>query len=126
MTRERHPLLALAEGQPCMAQIPGVCNGDPQTTVCAHANHQRYGKGMSIKAKDWWTAWMCSACHHEIDHGSRLSKSERAEIWQRAFERTLDQLWLQGLIAVSGQERPEPAPQPRLSKILPRQSPSWR
>ena len=24
-----------AKGQPCMVRIPGVCNGDPETTVLA-------------------------------------------------------------------------------------------
>lgn len=42
-------LLRLARGQECKVQIPGICNGNPETVVSAHSNW--HDKGMSLKAQ---------------------------------------------------------------------------
>lgn len=94
-------LLRLARGQDCQVQISGVCNGNAETVVAAHANWSDYGKGMSCKAHDWAVAWACSACHAEIDSGSRLSKAERQEHWHRGFLRTLHLCFQNGYIKVA-------------------------
>jgi len=73
-----------ARGQPCMN-----CGADDGTIVAAHSNQSRHGKGMSIKAHDCFVAFLCHRCHHEIDQGSKLSKEERIDLWQRAHEATL-------------------------------------
>jgi hypothetical protein len=46
-----------------MVRIPGVCNGDPATTVLAHLN----GGGMGMKRPDTSGAWACSGCHDAVD-----------------------------------------------------------
>lgn len=46
-----------------MVRIPGVCNGNPETTVLAHLN----GGGMGMKKPDLLGAWCCSSCHDMID-----------------------------------------------------------
>lgn len=44
--RQRNPhLLKMAQGEPCLLRIPGVCNGDSDTTVAAHSNQSAHGKG---------------------------------------------------------------------------------
>lgn len=63
-------LLDKARGQQCTAMIDGVCNYDQQTTVAAHV--QLPGMGvMGGKAHDLHVAWVCSACHDEIDRRTR-------------------------------------------------------
>lgn len=55
-----------ARGQQCTAQIEGVCNHNPETTVAAHV--QLPGCGiMGGKGHDLHVAWVCSACHDAID-----------------------------------------------------------
>jgi len=65
------------------------CGADDGTIVAAHSNQSKHGKGMSIKAHDCFVAFLCHRCHHEIDQGSKLSKEERIDLWQRAHEATL-------------------------------------
>jgi hypothetical protein len=65
------------------------CGADDNTIVAAHSNQSRHGKGMSIKAHDCFIAFLCNRCHYEIDQGSKLSKEERIDLWQRAHEATL-------------------------------------
>lgn len=52
-----------ARGQQCTMRLPGVCNGDPETTVLAHRN----GAGMGMKAPDHDAADVCSNCHRCLD-----------------------------------------------------------
>jgi len=52
-----------ARGQPCMIRIPGVCNGDPATTVLCHLP----GGGMGKKQPDLLAAFGCSSCHNVVD-----------------------------------------------------------
>lgn len=74
----------------CTAQIEGVCQGySPDGLEPAHSNQSRHGKGMSIKAHDCFHAAICHSCHVEIDQGHKLSREERAEVWQKAHERTI-------------------------------------
>jgi hypothetical protein len=55
-----------ARGRDCMVRIPGVCNGNPETTVLAH--YRMAGTcGTGMKPNDLQGAWACSACHDEID-----------------------------------------------------------
>jgi len=53
-------LRELARDKPCMVRLPGICNGDPTTTVLAHYRlADTCGGGM--KPDDWQGAWACSA-----------------------------------------------------------------
>lgn len=58
-----------ARGMPCMIRMPGVCNGNPETTVLCHLRMSGIS-GMGLKANDLLGAWGCSACHTYCDtHG---------------------------------------------------------
>lgn len=64
----RNPaLLALAEGQECLVRVPKYCWGGTESTVAAHSNQIRDGKGKGIKAHDWATAHACGGCHYFLD-----------------------------------------------------------
>lgn len=53
-----------ARGQMCMVRIPGVCNGNAETTVLAH---YRLNTGGALKPNDGQGALACSACHDLCD-----------------------------------------------------------
>ena len=78
-----------ARGEMCTAQISGVCNGNPETTVLAH-----YGepgeKGMGLKPDDTSAAYLCSSCHDVLDGRvkSWVPLSEKESIWFKAMRRT--------------------------------------
>ncbi|MDE2472474.1 MAG: DUF1364 domain-containing protein, partial [Bradyrhizobium sp.] len=68
-------LRELARGQLCMVRLPGVCNGNPETTVLAHYRlADTCGAGM--KPNDLQAAWACSACHDECDRRTRALETE--------------------------------------------------
>lgn len=50
-------------------RLPGVCNGDDSTVVCAHLNRIRFGKGMGFKSL--FVAYACHSCHAVLDGGAR-------------------------------------------------------
>lgn len=56
-----------AAGKQCTARIPGVCNGNPHTTIWAHIRKVRYGAGTGQKPSDLIGLYACSACHDVID-----------------------------------------------------------
>ncbi len=52
-----------------MIRMPGICNGDPETTVLCHLRMVGL-TGMGMKANDLLGAWGCSDCHRYCDtHG---------------------------------------------------------
>jgi hypothetical protein len=56
--------------------------------VAAHSNESAHGKGRGIKASDQFVAALCFTCHANLDQG-RMSKQERAKMWQKAHEQTI-------------------------------------
>lgn len=48
-----------ARGRECQIRIPGVCSGNPETTVLCHLP----GGGMGRKQPDLFAAFGCSECH---------------------------------------------------------------
>ena len=90
-------LLALAKESP-------VCFGcgrhNDGSVVAAHSNQQKDGKGMGIKAHDYRIAFLGPCCHHEIDQGSKLSKEERIELWEKAHRKTIGWLFENGHLTV--------------------------
>lgn len=52
-----------ARGQECQIRLPGICNGNPETTVLCHLG----GAGMGMKSNDIHGAFGCSCCHDVID-----------------------------------------------------------
>lgn len=79
--------LQACRGELCFIRIPGVCIGGMDTTVPAHSNQSRHGKGMGIKADDRFTVPACYACHAEIDQGSHFTREEKFALWNAAYER---------------------------------------
>jgi hypothetical protein len=53
-----------ARGEECALRIPGVCNGNPETTVLCHAP---YPGRSGMRTHDWWAAYGCSSCHAVLD-----------------------------------------------------------
>ncbi|ACT07072.1 protein of unknown function DUF1364 [Dickeya chrysanthemi Ech1591] len=53
-----------AYGQVCTLQIPGICNGNPETTVLCHLPPTH---GMGYKGDDFRAVYSCSFCHDVID-----------------------------------------------------------
>lgn len=78
-------LLKLVAGLDCQA-----C-GSGEMVQAAHTNWGG-GKGRGIKADDNLVAALCLRCHYEIDQGSKLSKEERMEKWQKAHNKTVNAL----------------------------------
>ena len=56
---------------------------------------------MGIKAHDFRIAALCSACHHELDQGVKLSRQERLELWEEAHRRTIGWLFESGYLNFS-------------------------
>lgn len=94
-------LTKTAKGQPCMN-----CGVEDGTTVWAHGKEN---KGMGIKGEDPVAAWLCFKCHSWLDQGSGWDptnryfcrRSEKDEMFDRAFKKTLIQLWEQGLVRMT-------------------------
>ncbi len=72
-------LRKLARGKECLIRIPGICNGDPGTTVLCH--YRLMGlSGMGIKSPDLVAAWGCSSCHAYVDtHHDPATRLAHAE-----------------------------------------------
>lgn len=91
-----------AKGERCMIQIPGVCNDDPATTIWAHSNELRHGKGMGKKSHDIFGAYSCSACHSVVDGHMPRSKymtlAEVREYFRFGHDRSLVILIRKGLV----------------------------
>lgn len=102
-----------ARGQNCTVRIPGICNGNAETTVLAHIPSEQ--KAMGIKSDDWNACFSCSACHDAIDQ-HRLSKEEELRTILRAMQRTQRIWFVSGLMTFPTTEhRARPIP-----KIVPR------
>ncbi len=75
-----------------VADLPCMRCGMEGFTQAAHSNQLEHGKGRGIKASDKYVAALCLKCHHEIDMGNKLTKQERKDEWNRAFDRTVAEL----------------------------------
>jgi hypothetical protein len=82
---------------PCMH-----CGKQDGTVVGAHSNQLRDGKGRGLKAHDYRVASLCFSCHAELDQGSKLSKSERIEMWEEAHRKTIGELFERGILNICG------------------------
>ena len=95
MSFRSQKLLASADGRPCV-----IC-GATGSTVAAHVNSVALGKGMGIKAPDYYHARLCQACHDSYD-GRRgtLTKREKEDLWMTAFLRTVKQWFDEQIVVV--------------------------
>ena len=86
-------LRKLARGQPCFIRVPGVCNGNPETTVLCHVRLIGIS-GIGMKVPDALAAFGCSDCHAVVD-GQRRSALTADERWVLLLEGMLrTQAWL--------------------------------
>jgi hypothetical protein len=83
--RSRKHLMNVAE-LPCQN-----CYIEGQTQA-AHSNWAEHGKARGLKASDEYTAALCQACHTELDSGARLTKEQRRDLWQMAYQKTVNRL----------------------------------
>jgi hypothetical protein len=91
-----------ARGQTCTLRIPGVCTGDPETTVACHVQAPGMGT-MGGKASDLHVIYGCAACHAVLDNRARWA--EAAVGWDdvlRALIETQSRLIRAGLLQVKG------------------------
>ena len=59
-------LRKLARGKDCQVRLPGICCGDPATTVLAHVRLPGLS-GIGIKAPDLLGCYACHSCHAYCD-----------------------------------------------------------
>ena len=88
-----------ARGETCTLQIPGVCNGNTETTVLAHLPDESHGMGR--KSDDISAAFACSACHDVIDGRVKweLRPVDGGQWYmRRAMTRTLRRLIERGIL----------------------------
>lgn len=104
MNDRNRKLLDLAKDKPCLLRLTGVCNHNPATTVAAHSNQLRHGKGTGIKAHDWASVWACSACHAELDQGNRLDKQQKVALFDAALVKQ-DREWLKMCLVGTAKEQ---------------------
>lgn len=96
------PLLDLAHRvNECQLRLPDVCEGySSHGCEPAHSNQSRHGKGMSIKADDFYHAAACHSCHAELDQGRKLTRAEKIDFWQAGWERTMALYFKNGWLKV--------------------------
>jgi hypothetical protein len=91
-----------AQGEDCTLRIPRVCNYDTATTVWAHSNRAKDGKGLGLKANDEAGAYACYSCHCVYDRQhSRpkgMSLQEVEDKFTLAMEKSRQILRDKGLI----------------------------
>lgn len=90
-----------ARDEECQVRIPGVCTGDPATTIWSHARHYAAGKGKGIKALDIAGAYACTACDAAYDQLIGVPHMTRSEVdldWFMGHMRSLVILKDKGLI----------------------------
>lgn len=103
MIRSRK-VLDSARGQPCAFRFPGICQGGPETTVWAHLNGGRFGKGMGMKAHDILGGHACFWCHTYLDTGHhtrpQMSHDQFLECVLGGVTETWVRLIIAGIIVV--------------------------
>lgn len=105
-----------ARGQPCMLRIPHICNGDPATTVLAHAPSD--SKAMGTKSHDFIAVFSCSACHEYVDQNRGL-RGWREFYWREALQRTWAWWVENGYIKIVGDNDDAKPRVRKLSKVVP-------
>ena len=76
------------------------CGLDDGTTVAAHSNQLRDGKGRGLKANDYRIATLCFKCHAKLDQGNTWSKTERVQMFEDAHRSTIGELFERGILNV--------------------------
>jgi hypothetical protein len=74
-------ILQFAKGQPCQ-----ICCKNDGTTVMAHSNAMRHGKGVGKKSDDCFVAILCDFCHFSYDQ-------KKNGITQEHFDIAMSKTW---------------------------------
>lgn len=92
-------LTKAARDRECQVRIPGVCNGNTETTVLAH--YRMAGTwGVGYKPNDLQGAWACSACHDACDgRRSDIGRDEARQYHAEGVMRTQALLLREGLVS---------------------------
>lgn len=97
-------ILRSAKGQTCAFRFPGICQGGTETTVWAHLNGGRFGKGMGMKAHDVLGGHACFWCHAYLDGGHntkpQMGQDTYLECILGGVTETLVRLIASGLVIV--------------------------
>lgn len=80
-------LRQFARGRSCTVRSPN-CDGGGETSVWAHSNSQRDGKGMGIKAHDLFGCVACAPCHRWLDEG-KAGRAEKERVFYEAMRDSL-------------------------------------
>jgi len=90
-----------ARGRTCTVRIPGICNGNPETSVLAH--YRLAGTcGTGIKPDDIQGTIACNSCHDVIDGRvkTEYSRDELRLMHAEGVMRTLAIWKKEGLLKV--------------------------
>jgi hypothetical protein len=87
-----------ARGRNCEIRIPGVCNGNSETTVLCHLP----GGGMGSKRPDLFGAFGCSDCHAAVDGVLPTNyHAETLSMWHMDAVFRTQEIWLkEGLVKI--------------------------
>jgi hypothetical protein len=75
----------------CYLRFPVICEGGAGEP--AHSNQAKHGKGGAMKAHDCFHVPACRPCHVHLDQGGGLTRDERREAWDAAFNEYLPELF---------------------------------
>lgn len=92
-----------ARNRECQVRIIGICNGNPETVVWAHANGLASGRGICLKSNDLSGAYACSACHAAYDRAVYKDTREYLQIENDFFHghlRSLQILIDEGIVKI--------------------------
>lgn len=78
-----------ARDEDCTLRLPGVCRNRTDTTVWAHSNSLRHGKGKGMKADDRYGCYACFECHAVLDGNQSMPKHLSRAIVLAEFERAM-------------------------------------
>ena len=97
MTYRNRKLLDCAHRMPCLVDFPHSCTAHLGVEPM-HSDQQIFGRGHGHKSPDWAFAAGCHQAH--LDMGTFDRETKQAE-WLRAFIKTEDYLWSNGMVKLA-------------------------
>jgi hypothetical protein len=100
--RTPRQVMDAARGEVCTLNIPGICNYDADTTVCAHLSYSEGGGARLTGPLS--VAFACSDCHDAVDRRTDvdLDSRDRDFYLRRGQTRTINRLIAKGVVMVKG------------------------
>ena len=94
LTYRNPKLLVGAKGAPCQS-----CGSEDYTTVAAHSNQSRDGRGYAHKSADYRVAYLCMHCHDLVDgRAGALTRAEKVDLFEAAHRRTIGYIFESGIV----------------------------